>query len=536
MKSKTDSRTTSQKIAQRLPQEETMTIPPKAANPRNALLLTALAALLCLCLLQAGCSDQEQPASDTPQARYLPVTPERLVLTSELPGRVAALVTAEVRPQVDGIIQQRLFEEGAVVAKGQTLYQIDPAVYEAARNTAKAELEEAQVHAAAQQKREARIRVLARANAVSQQELDDVQAELGRARARVARARAALETAEINLDYTHIKAPVAGKIGRSSITRGALVTANQTSPLAVIHQIDHVYVDITQPIANMLRLRRLAASLGPAWGKGASGARLILEDGTPYAAPTAPNAPNVVGAAGAAGAAGAPDVVGVADTAGTPDVVNTPTARNTTGSQNAANAAVPGDTPNAGGAPDPAMAAEAEPHWITGDLLFAEISVAQSTGNVSLRALFPNPEGLLLPGMYARVLIEEGVIENALLVPQRAVMTDSEGRHFVMTLQGPQTPPQGRDATPVFTVQRKNVALDRPHGNRWLVRSGLEAGDLVVIEGLQKAVPGGKAAGTLWQAEAGAQVSAQASAQANAQADAQPGADAQDSHKNQGGR
>ncbi|MDY0259217.1 MAG: efflux RND transporter periplasmic adaptor subunit [Desulfovibrio sp.] len=525
MKSKTDSRTTSQKIAQRLPQEETMTIPQKAANPRNARLLTALAALLCLCLAQAGCSDQEQPASDTPQARYLPVTPERLVLTSELPGRVAALVTAEVRPQVDGIIQQRLFEEGAVVAKGQTLYQIDPAVYEAARNTAKAELEEAQVHAAAQQKREARIRVLARANAVSQQELDDVQAELGRARARVARARAALETAEINLDYTHIKAPVAGKIGRSSITRGALVTANQTSPLAVIQQIDHVYVDITQPSANMLRLRRLAASLGPAWGKGASGARLILEDGTPYAAPTAPNAPDVAGVVGAAGS------VGAADTAGTPDVVNTPTARNTTGSQNAA---VPGDTPNAGGAPDPAMTAEAEPHWITGDLLFAEISVAQSTGNVSLRALFPNPEGLLLPGMYARVLIEEGVIENALLVPQRAVMTDSEGRHFVMTLQGPQTPPQGRDAAPVFTVQRKNVALDRPHGNRWLVRSGLEAGDLVVIEGLQKAVPGGKAAGTLWQAEASAQADAQANAQPGA--DAQPKANTQDSHKNQGGR
>ena len=502
MKSKTDSKPTSHIIEPRPPQEETITMPPKAANPRNARLLTALAALLCLCLLQTGCSDQDQPASDTPQARYLPVTPERLVLTSELPGRVAALVTAEVRPQVDGIIQQRLFEEGAVVARGQTLYQIDPAVYEAARNTAKAELEEAQVHAAAQQKREARVRVLARANAVSQQELDDVQAELGRARARVARARAALETAEINLDYTRIKAPVAGKIGRSSVTRGALVTANQTSPLAVIQQIDHVYVDITQPSANMLRLRRLAASLGPAWGKGASGARLILEDGTPYAAPTAPTAPtaaeaDVASAMGTAGAASTPDMVGTADTA---------------------------------------MAAGAEPHWITGDLLFAEISVAQSTGNVSLRALFPNPEGLLLPGMYARVLIEEGVIENALLVPQRAVMTDSEGRHFVMTLQGPQRPPQGRDAAPVFTVQRKNVQLDRPHGNRWLVRSGLESGDLVVIEGLQKAADGGKAVGTPWLAQASVQSSAQGSAQGNAQGNAQPSADAQNGHKNQGGR
>ena len=529
MKSKTDSKPTSHIIEPRPPQEETITMPPKAANPRNARLLTALAALLCLCLLQTGCSDQDQPASDTPQARYLPVTPERLVLTSELPGRVAALVTAEVRPQVDGIIQQRLFEEGAVVARGQTLYQIDPAVYEAARNTARAELEEAQVHAAAQQKREARVRVLARANAVSQQELDDVQAELGRARARVARARAALETAEINLDYTHIKAPVAGKIGRSSITRGALVTANQTSPLAVIQQIDHVYVDITQPSANMLRLRRLAASLGPAWGKGASGARLILEDGTPYAAPTAPTAPtaaeaDVASAMGTAGAAGTPDMVGTADTA---------MAATATSAQNTANAQ---NAPDPANAADTAMATGAEPHWITGDLLFAEISVAQSTGNVSLRALFPNPEGLLLPGMYARVLIEEGVIENALLVPQRAVMTDSEGRHFVMTLQGPQRPPQGRDAAPVFTVQRKNVQLDRPHGNRWLVRSGLESGDLVVIEGLQKAADGGKAVGTPWLAQASVQSSAQGSAQGNAQGNAQPSADAQNGHKNQGGR
>lgn len=489
-----------------------MTIPPKAANPRYARLLTALTALLCLCLLQAGCSDQEQPANDTPQARYLPVTPERLVLTSELPGRVAALVTAEVRPQVDGIIQQRLFEEGAVVARGQTLYQIDPAVYEAARNTARAELEEAQVHAAAQQKREGRVRVLARANAVSQQELDDVQAELGRARARVARARAALETAEINLDYTRIKAPVAGKIGRSSVTRGALVTANQTSPLAVIQQIDHVYVDITQPSANMLRLRRLAASLGPAWGKGASGARLILEDGTPYVASNAPTA------------AGTQNTVSTQTTAGTPATTVVDTVK----------APLAADTPNTHEAANTADTAGGEPHWITGDLLFAEISVAQSTGNVSLRALFPNPEGLLLSGMYARVLIEEGVIENALLVPQRAVMADSEGRHFVLTLQGPQTPPQGKDAAPVFTVQRKNVQLDRPHGNRWLVRSGLEAGDLVVIEGLQKAVPGGKAAGTLWQAETGAQVSAQANEQPGA--DTQPRADVQNGHNNQGGR
>lgn len=397
-----------------------------ASRSRYSRFMTRFAALLCLCLLQAGCNDGSTPMGETPQVRYTAIAPERLVLTSELPGRVAALVTAEVRPQVDGIIQQRLFEEGTPVTKGQTLYQIDPAAYEAARNTAKAELEEALVHAAAQQKRETRARVLAKANAVSQQEWDDTVAEHGKAKARIARAKAALETAEINLNYTSIKAPVSGRIGRSAITQGALVTANQTNPLAVIQQIDQVYVDMTQSNASMLRLRRLAAALGPAWGKGTTGARLILEDGTPYAAH---------------------------------------------GSEHG------------------------ETQWHTGDLLFAEISVAQATGSVNLRALFPNPEGLLLPGMYARVLIEEGVIENALLVPQRAVMADGSGRHFVLTLQEPETSATAQNAALLFTVQKKSVELDRPSGNRWLVRSGLEAGDLVIVEGVQKAIPGGKATG-----------------------------------------
>ncbi|MFT4300177.1 MAG: efflux RND transporter periplasmic adaptor subunit [Desulfovibrio sp.] len=394
--------------------------------PRYSRFMPRLAALLCLCMLQAGCNDGPPSMGEVPQVRYTTVAPEHLVLTSELPGRVAALVTAEVRPQVDGIIQQRLFEEGAPVTKGQVLYQIDPAAYEAARNTAKAELEEALVHAAAQQKREARARVLAKANAVSQQEWDDTVAEHGKAKARVARAKAALETAEINLNYTSIKAPVSGRIGRSAVTQGALVTANQTGPLAVIQQINQVYVDITQSNASMLRLRRLAAALGPAWGKGTTGARLILEDGTPYAVP---------------------------------------------GSEHG------------------------EPQWHKGDLLFAEISVAQTTGSVSMRALFPNPEGLLLPGMYARVLIEEGSIENALLIPQRAVMADGEGRHFVLTLQEPETSAAAKSAALLFTVQKKSVELDRPFGNRWLVRSGLEAGDLVIVEGIQKAAAEGKAIG-----------------------------------------
>ena len=244
---------------------------------------------------------------------------------------------------------------------------------------------------------------------------------------------------------------MSGKIGRSTVTQGALVTANQTSPLAVIQQIDQVYVDITQSNASMLRLRRLAAALGPALGKGASGARLILEDGSPYAA---------------------------------------------LGTE------------------------QGEPQWRTGDLLFAEISVAQSTGSVSMRALFPNPEGLLLPGMYAKVLIEEGTIENAILISQRAVMTDAEGSHFVLTLQKTEASPAGKKAASLYTVKRKSVELDRPYGNRWLVRSGLEAGDLVVVEGIQKAVPDGKAIGDPWQPAAATQNNAQT----------------QGSKKNQGGQ
>lgn len=447
----TDTIANSKQIAHSKLYEDTMPRFIDISSPRHSRFMARLGALLCLCMLQAGCNDGPPPMDDAPQVRYAPVVPEPLVLTSELPGRVAALVTAEVRPQVDGIIQQRLFEEGGTVTKGQVLYQIDPAIYEAARNTARAELDEALAHVAAQQKREGRARVLGKANAVSQQELDDTVAEHGKAKARVARAKAALETAEINLNYTSIKAPVSGKIGRSTVTQGALVTANQASPLAVIQQIDQVYVDITQSNASMLRLRRLAAALGPAWGKGASGARLILEDGSPYAA---------------------------------------------LGTE------------------------QGEPQWRTGDLLFAEISVAQSTGSVSMRALFPNPEGLLLPGMYAKVLIEEGTIENAILISQRAVMTDAEGRHFVLTLQKAEASPAGKKAASLYTVKRKSVELDRPYGNRWLVRSGLEAGDLVVVEGIQKAVPDGKAIGEPWQPAAATQNNAQT----------------QNSKKNQGGQ
>ena len=404
----------------------------KSYTHRRCRIFTHLAVLFCLLLPVPGCNEAPPSAQDTPQVQYLPVAPERIPLTSTLPGRVSALVVAEVRPQVEGIIQERLFEEGADVAKGQVLYQIYPAAYRATRSAAWAELEEARAHAHALQKREKRARNLAKANAVSQQELDDAIAEYGKAHARVARAEADLEAAEINLAYTSIRAPVSGRIGRSAVTQGALVTANQSTPLAVIQQIDNVYVDVTQPSADILSLRRMMSKFGPAWKKGSAKARLVLEDGSPYARPS-----RVQGAT---------------------------------------------------------------PEWILGDLLFSEISVVRTTGNVNLRALFPNPEGLLLPGMYARVFVEEGIIENALLIPQRAVIADAEGGHFVLTLQRQEKRTAPKVTDELFTVIKKRVDLDRPYENRWLVRTGLAAGDLVVVEGLQKAVPGEKASASEWRA------------------------------------
>ena len=377
--------------------------------------------LFCISFLQSGCSDNDTSSNTIPLVRYITISKERIALTSDLPGRVTALVTAEVRPQVDGIIQERLFEEGADVEKGDVLYKLDAAVYQAVSDTAKAELDEALISVQAQQKRENRVRSLASANAVSQQSLEDSAADNGRAKARVARAKAALDTAEINLAYTRIKAPVSGRIGRSSVTPGALVNANQSAPLAVIQQIDRVYVDMTQSSADMLRLRRIASQLGSAWGKSAATrARLTLEDGSPYAM--------------------SPDSTGATQ-------------------------------------------------WILGDLLFSEISVTQTTGSVNLRAIFPNPEGLLLPGMYVRVSIEEGAIENALLLPQRSVLSGASGGHFVLTLKKLNVQTSAKHPDETFAVVKKDVVLDRPYGGYWLVKSGLEAGDIVVVEGLQKALP-----------------------------------------------
>lgn len=366
-------------------------------------------------LLTLGCNADNHQGDSHAEVIYKTILGERVTLTSVLPGRVSAAVMSEVRPQVDGIIQERLFEEGGNVIKGQVLYQIDPAQYQAAYNTAKASLEEALAAAVALRLKEERYRRLISEKAISQQEFDDAISNHAQARARVARARATLETAAINLAYTQIKAPVAGRIGRSAFTPGALVTANQSVPLAVIQQTENVYVDINQSSLDMLRLRRQWAQNAVVRNEGSAKVHLLMEDDTPYTL--------------------------------TGDYQSVP------------------------------------PRWIEGELLSSEITVGQSTGNVNLRAVFPNPEGLLLPGMYVKATIEEGDVENAILVPQRAIVSDNSGASYALVLE------KDASGADLFLVKRRAVALGRAQGKNWLVRSGLKPGDAIVVVGLQKAIP-----------------------------------------------
>lgn len=378
---------------------------------------------LCCIMLAAGCDASEHPTAAPAKVRYSVIRGERVTLTSTLPGRVSALVVAEVRPQIDGIVIERLFEEGAKVNKGQILYRIAPATYQAAHASAKASLLEARANLAAITQLEKRQRYLITQHAVSQQELDDTISQLDQSRARVARAEAELNAAAINLSYTEIKAPVAGRVGASSVTVGALVTANQTSALAVIQQTERVYVDITQSSTDAIRLRRAMARGQMARNDSATKVRLTLEDGSPYTAIT---------------------------------------------------------RPRTGG----------EPEWILGDLLFSEITVGQSTGSLMLRAVFSNPDSLLLPGMYVKAIIEEGALDDAVLIPQGVAFANNTGGHSVFILR------RDDSSDGLFRVERRDVHIERAFGNRWIVSSGLDAGDILLVEGLQKAIPGELVNGT----------------------------------------
>lgn len=367
-------------------------------KPGNRLFV---AAVLSMGVLLGGCGEKTDAAPQPqapPEVGVIVVQPQKVSLTTELSGRTSAHLIAEVRPQVGGIIQKRLFTEGSDVKAGEVLYQIDPASYRAAHNSAKAALARAEANFGSIRLKEERYRELVKINAISQQEYDDASAALKQARAEVEAARAALETASIHLAYTSVKAPISGRIGRSSVTTGALVTASQAAPLAVIQQLDPVYVDVTQTTSELLRLKQaLASGLLKSNGDRAK-VRLLLEDGSSYPLP--------------------------------------------------------------------------------GTLKFSDVTVEPSTGSVALRTSFPNPDNLLLPGMFVRALLEEGVNEQAILVPQRGVTRNPAGHAMVMVVGAEEK------------VEQRLITVARTVGDQWLVSDGLQAGDRVILEGIQKARPG----------------------------------------------
>lgn len=383
----------------------------------------------------AGCERAKAPQAVLPSVSYMEVKTQALTLTTELPGRTSAYMIAEVRPQVSGIIQERLFVEGSDVKEGDVLYQIDPALYQAAYDNAKAALLRAEANEVAARLLAERYRKVVGVSAVSKQEYDNAVAAYGQASADVAAARAALDSARINLEYTRVTAPVSGRIGRSAVTPGALVIQNQSTPLATVQQLDPMYVDVTQSSVELLRLRRAFKS-GQlrSSGETAMQATLKLEDGTTY-------------------------------------MRRVP--KSDSGGEKTAKGADGGAQP------------ATEP--VIGLLKFSEVTVEQSTGAVTIRAMFPNPEGILLPGMYVRAVLEEGVSENAILIPQKAVVRNNRGLPLVQKLTKNATI-QNQEG--VYNITPQAITVDRPIDNQWLVTDGLEAGDLIMLEGLMRVRPG----------------------------------------------
>lgn len=369
-------------------------------------ILKPFAATLACALIVSACGGEAKQAAPAgggaPQASPVGIVTaktEPIQLTTELPGRTAAYMVAELRPQVTGIVQKRLFTEGGSVKEGQSLYRIDPATYRANYESAKASVTRAEANVYSARLKAQRYADLVKIEAVSKQANDDAAAALKQAEADVASARAALEKARIDLAFTEVKSPISGRIGRSSVTAGALVTANQADALATVQQLDPIYVDLTQSSTDLLRLKRDLADgkLQRVPGQ-AVPVRLVLEDGSDYA-------------------------------------------------------------------PE-------------GRLAVSEVTVDSNTGSVTLRAVFPNPEGELLPGMYVRAHLVQGEVEQAILLPHAAVSRDPRGNAVVM-LVGAENKVEARPVTAVRSI-----------GDKWLISTGLAAGDKVIVDGLQKIRPG----------------------------------------------
>ena len=364
---------------------------------KRRLPLTAFLAALVL----AGCGGDksEPPQAQTPRpVQVLAVQPERFTMTSALPGRVEPVRVAEVRARVAGIVLSRNFEEGADVKAGDVLFRIDPAPFKAALSRAQGELAKADAAVSDAQAILKRYTPLVKIEAVSQQDFDTAATTLKSAQAARRSAQADVETAQLNLDYATVKAPISGRIGRAQVTEGALVGQNEATVMAKIQQLDPIYVDFNQPVADMLRMRAALQDGSLAQGEGASISLTI--DGTDEKR--------------------------------------------------------------------------------SGKLLFSDIAVDRTTGQVSVRGEFANPDVLLLPGMYVRVQTQQGVDANAILVPQRAVTRSTDGKPQVMLV--------GKDDV----VESRAVQTGAMRGSDWHIVDGLAAGDRVIVGGVSAAVPGQK--------------------------------------------
>jgi membrane fusion protein (multidrug efflux system) len=368
-------------------------------------------ALLALAIWLGGCGSgpgQQAAPPPVPEVATVIIQPQQVELTTELPGRTSPYLVAEIRPQVNGIIKKRLFKEGSDVKAGQLLYQIDPAPFQVALDSAKASLGKAQANLPSIRLKTERYKELLVDKAVSRQDYDDAAAAMEQARAEIEYWKAAVEAARINLGYTRVTAPISGRIGKSSVTDGALVTAYQPITLATIQQLDPIYVDVTQSSAELLRLKRhLETGRVSADGKNGKKVRILLEDCTPYP--------------------------------------------------------------------------------LEGKLQFRDITVDPTTGSFTVRVVVPNPEHLLLPGMFVRAAVQEGIAAQAILVPQQGVSRTPKGEPVALVVDE-----SGK-------VLQRLLTLNRALGDQWLVASGLSPGERVIVEGLLNIRPGAAVKAVAWE-------------------------------------
>lgn len=372
----------------------------RRAAPTRSITVSVTVAVVLAALVLAACQKKEPPKTASPvEVGVVSVQRKSVTVTSELPGRTSAYLTAQVRARVDGIVQKRAFQEGADVKAGQLLFRIDPAPYQAALANAQASLMKAQANLTSTRAQAERYKVLVEGNAISKQDYDNAVATAGQAAADVAAGQAIVQTAAINLGYTDVGSPITGRIGTAQVTQGAYVQASAATLLATVQQIDPIYVDLNQSSVDGLRLRREAAS-GQLKLEGPDQAKvsLILEDGSRYTR--------------------------------------------------------------------------------TGTLQFTDITVDQGTGTVTVRAIFPNPDHVLLPGMFVRAQIDEGVDPDALVVPQIAVTHDQKGQATALVV--------GSDNKVVL----RPLVTGRTLGSNWIIQSGLAGNERVIVEGVQKVQPG----------------------------------------------